>query len=221
MRVSFSTDRLDNRTLIFVGAGDHALVLLDLLEREKHANTLLGVVAPDKTFSWEGYPVLGTDEALPELVSHYGEKASFVLALGDTALRYKVLLNLLSLGATLANVVSKTAIVSPRAQLEPGCQILTRAIVHPKARVGMGAIINTNATIEHHVQIAEGCHVAPNATVAGRVNVGKRCWIGMGALVRQGLSIADDTVVGAGAVVVKPITIQGQTVVGCPAVAVS
>jgi len=124
-----------------------------------------------------------------------------------------------ALGFTFVVVRHPTAIVSPRAQVEPGAFIGAGAIVSAHTRVGRHVILNRGANVAHDVELGAFATVGPNAVIAGAVTVGARAWIGVGAVVRDHLAIGEGAVVGAGALVVKPVAAH-TLVAGSPAAVV-
>jgi sugar O-acyltransferase (sialic acid O-acetyltransferase NeuD family) len=202
---------------VVLGAGGHAAVLLDALG-DLDADLL--VLDPDESrwnTDFAGVPVVGGDDRLSELaasgVSH------FVVGVGaTTASRLRTLLfeKALACGLLPLTVRHATAIVSDRATIEPGAQILAGAIVSTNARIGANAIVNTGAVVDHDCLVGEHAHVATGARLAGDVRIGARSHVGVGASIRQGIRVAEDATIGAGAVVVKDVA-AGTTVVGVPA----
>lgn len=206
--------------VVVLGGGGHGLVLLDALSL-CHPDWRLAVLDPDPGLHGKrllGFPVLGDDAALAELV-RASPALRFVVGIGAisaTPHRARLFALACSHGLTPITVLHPTAFVSPHATVEQGAQIMAGAVVSTQARVGANAIINTRAVVEHDGVVGRHAHVATGACLAGGVQVGEGALIGAGATVRQYLRVGARAVVGAGAVVVKPVP-DDVTVVGVPA----
>lgn len=203
---------------MIIGAGGHASVVADALIESGIA--VIGFTDPDLRLhgtSHFGLPVLGDDE---QVLSRYSQKdillANGIGGIGGTELRRKLQMNLQQLGWRFVTVRHPSAIVSPRARIADGAQLLAGSIVQVSADIGAGSIVNTGAVIEHDCEVGSFVHVAPRALLCGDVKVGSDSHIGAGAVVRQGLRLGSNTLVGAGAVVVADFSGNG-VLVGAPA----
>lgn len=207
------------RSCVLLGAGGHARVVIDAL-RAADGPAIHGILDNDAKL-WEtnldGVPVLGGDMLLPDMVADGIE--GFAVAVGMTRpgpLRRQLFDAAVKAGLTAVTVCHPSAIVSPRATLEDGCQLFAGAIVNPGAVVAANAIINSGAIIEHDCHIGAHVHVATGATLGGNVAVAPGAHIGLGATVRQGIRIGGDALVGAGAMVIGNVD-PNTTVIGIPA----
>lgn len=204
--------------LIIVGSGGHAAVLADVLLDT--GAKVLGCTDSDparKGLQVCGLPVLGADEEVLEDFSP--GQVWLVNGIGGTrgaALRQDVQRRLEAQGWRFATVRHRHSVVSARAELAAGVQLLAQSVVQVRARVGQGSIINTAAVVEHDCKLGEYVHVAPGAVLCGDVEIGDRSHVGARAVIRQGIRIGADTVIGAGAVVTRDFAGQG-TLVGTPA----
>lgn len=190
------------RPVVVVGAGGHGQVLADALQSA--GQSVLGYVEPGASAGTlvAGLPVLGGDDWL-SLDGGY----DLVNGLGGTGRaegrgrRRAVQQALEAVGFRFTGVRHPSALVSPRARIEPDAQLLARCVVQTGARIGAGVIINTGAIVEHGCRIGAFSHCATGAILCGEVAVGEDSHIGAGAVIRQGVALEDGVVVGAGAVV--------------------
>jgi sugar O-acyltransferase (sialic acid O-acetyltransferase NeuD family) len=204
--------------LILIGGGGHALVVAE-------AALLLGLPLrgfldddPGAALS-AGNPVatpLGPLSESLRVVSSASHGTGWILALGDLALRRRMLAELASHTAAAVTIIHPTAFVSPSARLGRGVYVGPHAVVHTRARIADHAIINSAAVIEHDCSIGENTHIAPAAALGGNCRVGVDTLIGLGARVVPGLEIGARCTVGAGAVVIRAVA-EGSTVYGVPA----
>lgn len=204
---------------VVLGAGGHARVLIDVLRsaRSARAVAVLDAAARGRGGEVFGVPILGGDALLPEL-RRRGVRY-FVLGLGsagDNGPRRRLYARAVAAGLSPFSVIHPRSLVSPRAVLGAGCQVLPGAVINAGARLGDNVIVNSGAIVEHDCRIGHHAHIATGARLGGGVTVGDLAFIGLGACVRQGLSIGRAAVLGAGAVAVKNIA-PGVVAVGSPA----
>lgn len=195
-------------SVVLLGAGGHAKVVADaILSRG-------GTIAGFYDDAEEPALVLPGASHLGPLSGATGETRPTILALGSLFSRCTLLGSLPEL--VWATAVHASAVVSPRAMVEPGALVAPRAIVNPGARIGAHAIINSGAIIEHDCSVGENTHLGPGAILSGGVTIGSDTLIGSGAIVLPGIRIGSNCVIGAGAVVTKGLP-DGTRVVGVPA----
>lgn len=204
--------------LVIVGAGGHALVLLDMLQELNR--TILGFCDADPLRSGQacsGFPVLGNDETL--LANYSPQQIDLVNGIGsikDTALRGRIYTYYKVLGYRFETVIHPRAIVSRSAALAEGVQVMAGAIIQPGVVIGENSIINTGAVVDHDCVLGAHTHLAPGVTVSGGVNIGANVHVGTGATIIQGITIGQGAFVAAGAVVVADV-MERETVMGLPA----
>lgn len=194
-------------------------MLIDALMAQYDARSFV-VLDPNESLwgsSLFGIPILGDDSLLPALVSQGA--VSFLVGVGairTTEPRRRIFELGMSHNLYPVRVVHPAAILSPRAQIGAGTQLMPGSIVNAGARIDCNVILNTGAIVEHDCRIRDHAHVASGAVLAGGVEVGKGAHIGCGATIIQTISVGHGAVVGAGAVVVRDVA-PYSTVVGVPA----
>jgi UDP-perosamine 4-acetyltransferase len=198
-------------TLLILGAGGHARVLIDALAAAGWPAPIgcLGE-GPDALL---GIPRLGPDAALAGL---RGRAGAVIVAVGDNASRARLGAFAESLGYALPAFAHPAATIAPSARLGPGAVVCARAVVGPEARLARLALVNTGAVVEHECEIGEAAHVAPGAVLGGAVRVGDGALVGLGAAVRPGLTIGARALVGLGAAVTQDVAAAAM-VTGVPA----
>jgi len=207
-------DSLRRRRLLIVGAGGQGASVADCALQSgafSAAAFLDDQHVPGSIVM--GLPVLGPVRMLLKLRRQFD---CIHIALGENALRLALLETACELDYDAPPLVHPSALVSPRARLEPGCAVLAGAVVGPMACVGPGSIVNTRAVVEHHCLLYGGVHVSPMACLLGRVTVERCGWICARAVVLPGVTVGVDGVVGAGAVLREDLP-AGALAVGAPA----
>lgn len=202
-------------SIVIIGAGGHAKVLLDLV-RCKGFFSVAGVVDPKAPSGpgWDGIVYLGDDSVLSDL-RHRGISHAAV-ALGDNRLREKIGDRVLEAGFELPVLTASSAYVSPDAFLGAGTVVMAGAVIQPGVIAGPHCVFNTNCSVDHDCRLGTAVHVAPGCALAGGVTLGHRVFLGVRSGALPGVTIGDDAIVGGGAMVTKSLA-GGQTYVGCPA----
>lgn len=201
--------------VLLIGAGGHARVCLEALRDSRVHRTFAAVSRDGSGVDALGIPVIGTDVDLFATAQSGGFTTAHV-AIGDNQSRQEAAHSWLATGGTLADAVSRFAMVSKTAEWQPGVALLPGAVVNAATRLGSCVIVNTNASIDHDGVVGSFSHIAPGVAIAGGVTIGERVLVGIGARVLPGLTIGDDAVIGAGAVVTADVP-SGVLVVGVPA----
>ena len=205
------------QTVIVIGAGGHARVLLDVLGRCGIA--VAGLTDADGAKHGKllaGARILGADIVLEE---HPPGSTILVNAMGSTesmTLRQAVYERLKAAGYDFLTLVHPSSVVAPDAVLGEGVQVMAGAIIQPGAKIGANSIVNTGAQVDHDCSIGAHVHLSPGVTLSGTVTVGDGTHMGTAATVVQGLCVGRGCLVAAGAVVTAPVA-DGERVAGVPA----
>jgi sugar O-acyltransferase (sialic acid O-acetyltransferase NeuD family) len=180
-----------NRPVIIIGAGGHAAVVADALMACGIQIVGFTDIDPGRRGGRHlGLPVLGDDKhVLSSYRQHDIVLANGIGGIAATESRRSVQTGLQQAGWHFMTVQHPSAIVSPKAQIGPGVQMLAGSIVQVGARIGEGSIVNTGAVIEHDCEVGSFVHAAPRALLCGAVKVGSGSHVGAGAVVKQGLRL--------------------------------
>lgn len=199
--------------VIILGASGHARSVIDIIMQNTEYEVHGLIAGVDEKGFW-GISVIGQDSDLQKFYNE-GIRCAFV-AIGNNAVRRRLVNQLKSIGYQLINVISKHAVISSYARLETGIVVMPGAVINAEAYIGEGSIINTNASVDHDDVIGQYTHIAPGCAISGSTKVGCECFLGTGAKVIDSIVIGDKVTVGAGAVVIQNIS-KGVKVVGVPA----
>jgi UDP-perosamine 4-acetyltransferase len=202
-----------NKSVIVVGAGGHAKVVIEILrEMGERVDFCIGNHdSPEKCLD---VTVIKGDEHL-EKMRNMGYSRIFV-AIGANDTRQRIAQNVTKLGFDLINAISPNSIISSSAKIGRGVAIMPGVVINSEATIGSLVIINTAASIDHDCKIGKAAHIGPSCGLAGNVSVGNNTFLGIGTKVIPQISIGKNVLVGAGSVVVKNIT-KNCLALGVPA----
>lgn len=193
--------------IIILGAGGHAKVIIDIIEQIQTLN-ISGIIDPHlakgKTFM--GYPALGKDADLPQLISKY-QISGAIVAIGDNSSRQKVVETARQLCPNLKFVtaIHPTATLAADVILGEGTVVMAGCVINPGVRVGSFCIVNTLSSVDHDCKLADYASLGPRATLGGECTLGESSMIGLGALLFHGVSVGAHTVIGGGSLVNKDV----------------
>lgn len=205
-----------NKPVIIIGAGDHAKVLLDiLLEQNVNVIGLTDKSIPKGTCIY-GVSVIGDDFEILKYKTDEIELINGIGSVGNTSLRRKVFVSLKEKGYVFKSVIHPSVIISKRAKIGEGTQLLAGSVVNTEAEIGDNTIINTKTSIDHGCVIEKHCHIAPGCSFSGCVKVGEGTHIGTGTSIIQGINIGKNVLIGAGSVVISDVS-DNEKAFGVPA----
>jgi sugar O-acyltransferase (sialic acid O-acetyltransferase NeuD family) len=179
-----------NEKIILIGGGGHCKACIDVIEREGRF-TIAGIVdMPEKKqLQVLGYPVIGTDADLAELIESFPNVLITLGHIKSPARRTALFQCARQMGARFPLIQSPLAYVSPHARVAEGTIVMHHALINAGARVGRNCIINTRALVEHDAVIEDYCHVSTGAVVNGGVTIGSGSFFGSGAVSEEYASI--------------------------------
>ena len=199
--------------VVIIGAGGHAKVIADIIEKsgDKVYGFLDDNLKKDDIILGK-YKVLGDlNNRIP--LSFMNPDLKFIIAIGNNKIR-KELSEKVKLKYYTA--IHPSAQIGIDVKIQEGTVIMANAVINPSAKIGKHCIINTGSIVEHDNIIKGYVHISPGVALGGTVTVGECTHIGIGATIKNNIKIRENSVIGAGAVVVKNIEEEG-TYVGVPA----
>lgn len=196
-------------TLHIVGAGGFGRETLDALRAMSAATAAAAVFVDERCEAGlvDGIAVLRPSEA---------GRGTFVVAIADPRARRRLAESMLARGMPAESVIDPRAVVSPGAQLGPGCVVLGQAFISTGTVLGAHVHVGYHASIGHDTVLGDFVTVLPGANVAGSVRIDLGATVGSNAAVLQCLRIGSFTMVGAGAVVTSDAG-RDLVLVGVPA----
>lgn len=199
---------MGHNRLVIIGAGGHGRVVRDIALRNGYGEVIFLDDAQQCSV-----PTAGKTE---DHVNWIGT-SDFFVAIGNNAVREKLIGQLRSNGAELAVLVHPAAVLDPSVRIGPGTVVMAGAVINTDAQIGSGVIVNTCSSVDHDCVIGNFCHIAVGAHLCGTVEVGPRVFVGAGATVINNVTVCKNCTIGAGAVIVRDIEREG-TYIGVPGV---
>ncbi|MDD4975467.1 MAG: acetyltransferase [Bacteriovorax sp.] len=193
--------------IIVVGSGGHAKVVIDIIEQIGNYK-IVGITTNDLNIgsSFFGYPILGTDDILPD----YKKKGIRKIAIGvggftDNKLRKAIYQNIELMGFEIETLVHPSAIISPRAKIGIGCVIFSGVVINTDVVLGNNVVIATRSSIDHDTNIEDHALVSAGVTIGANDLVGEGALIAIGSVIVSGKKIGKNCLIAAGAVVVSDV----------------
>jgi sugar O-acyltransferase (sialic acid O-acetyltransferase NeuD family) len=195
---------------IIIGASGHAKVVTDIFEKQGLYH-IIGFIDAKKTVSdsFMGYPILGAEETLPELISSETDCFLFI-AIGDNYIRGQVKNRISEKlpDAKFATAIHPSAQIGKDVSIGEGSVIMAGAIINPCTIIGAFVILNTRSSVDHDNHIEDFASLAPNATTGGNVTIGSYSALSISATVKHGVNVGNHTVIGGSAFVNKHLPDQ-------------
>ncbi len=205
-----------SKPLVFVvGAGGHAKVVLDILERDARYDVafLIDENPGLKGREVYGYRVLGNES---DLASLRDAPSLAIVAIGNNHARGLAAQRLRAAGVTLIKAIHPDAKLARGVTIGEGSVVMAGTVINSDTSIGQNAIINTCASVDHDCIIGDEVHLAPGCRLCGHVQVGMGALVGAGCVVVPSKRIGDNATIGAGSVVIDDVA-EKATVTGAPA----
>ena len=187
--------------LLVVGAGGHGRSVAEAAALSGQFEVLgfLDDAAP------VGERVLGSRVLGPvdSMADHFSVANHVIVAIGNNAVRKKLMQQLTEAGYAVATVVHPRAFVSPIAVVGQVSAIMAGTIVGTEARLGMGSIVNCGAVVDHQATVEDFGHLGVNASMAGGTVLGRGACMQAGSALGYGVSVASGAVLLPGTAISK------------------
>lgn len=144
------------------------------------------------------------------------ENDEFSCAVGDSALRRKIIKRMEAKGAQFISLIHPTAQIAKSAELGESIIIYPYCIVTADSKIGKGCVINAHTSIAHDVVVGEYCTISPNCHIAGGCMIGDNVFMGIGVNIIPSVKIEKDSYICAGSTIMTRVK-EGSKMFGCPA----
>lgn len=176
--------------IVLVGGGGHCRACIDIIEQEGRFSIAGIVDVPEKRLqNVLGYPIIGSDTDLAELIKMYRNVLITLGHIKSPARRMELYNDLIRMGACFPVIKSPFAYVSSHAHVAEGTVVMHHVLINAGASVGRNCIINSKALLEHDAVIGDHCHISTGAVVNGGVKIGCGSFLGSNAVVQESISI--------------------------------
>lgn len=138
-----------------------------------------------------------------------------ICAIGDPQGKLSLCRKLLARGARFTSIIHPGALISPSAQISPGCIIATEALVSPGAQIGSFTTILGSSAIGTDAVLGEGVTISGFCAIGAGAVLGERVFLGSHAIVAPGTIVGDGACIGARTAVSGNIP-AGSTFFGVP-----
>lgn len=203
--------------LIVIGAGGHAKVIIDIIE--KQGQVRVACIVDDnpalKGTSLLGYPVAGMQSELLAIPEAGGLDCA-VIAIGNNDIRARAAAWLRGHGYSLVTVIHPSAQVGRNVTIGAGGVLMAGTVINPDTRIGENVIVNTGATVDHDCIVGKEVHVAPGSHICGGVSIGDGTLVGAGSVVVPNIRIGKNVTIGAGSTVIRDVP-DNAKIAGTPA----
>lgn len=187
--------------LLVVGAGGHGRSVAEAAELSDRYEVV--------GFLDDGLPI-GTSVlnavvlgSIASMSQHLAYTDQAIVAIGNNALREKLLQQLNEACFEFATVIHPRAIVSPSASLGAGSAVMAGAVLGTEASLGVGTIVNCGAVVDHQAKVEDYGHLGVNASMAGGTVLGRNAWMQAGAAIGYGVCVSPGSILEPGFSVMK------------------
>ena len=194
---------MNKERIYVIGAGNHAKVILSVLE----ACGMCCAGIYDDNLSLKGstlwcVPILGPISEMPDT-----PETMAVIAIGSNSARREI-------AAGFKNVcwpalVHPQSAVHSSVRIGEGTVVLPGSIILADSIIGKHSIINTSSVINQDTVIGDFCHIGMKSAIANGVKIEDGSFIGMGAVIIPHITIESNVTVGAGGVVIRNLDKDG------------
>nr|WP_299341988.1 NeuD/PglB/VioB family sugar acetyltransferase [Allomuricauda sp.] len=207
----------NRKNIVLIGAGGHAKVIMDIVERE-NKYVIVGLI---DSFKKKGdkildYEIIGNENELSELMVEHNFDSG-IIAIGNNWTR-KIFHKKISTehpDFKFVSAVHPKSIIGKNCVIGYGTVIMPGVVVNSDAVIKNFCIVNTSASVGHDSFMENYSSLAPKSALGGGVKIGKCTAVGMGAMVLQTLTIGDNCIIGACSLVNKNVS-KGQMIYGVP-----
>jgi len=206
------------KKLVIYGLSNPVIIkLVEAINRKEKIFHLLGLLKSPDNIPVEdvlGYPVLGTEELIPELIRN-DEVYFFNNVNYSPAQMKKADMILAENGCRTVSLIHPDIDMS-HVVYGDNIMLCEGTILGPEVHIGNHLTCRLGCIISHEVIIEDYVYISPGVTVCGNAILKEGCDIGAGATILPTRTIGRNSIIGAGAVVTKDIP-ANVTAVGMPA----
>tara|TARA_B100001250_G_C19799520_1_gene790328 strand:+ start:1876 stop:2505 length:630 start_codon:yes stop_codon:yes gene_type:complete len=194
------------KPVIILGAGGHAGVLIETLNKLEINILGLTVASDNPIKQFQGIKILGDDSQVSKYSPDEVLLVNGIGSLPGDNTRHNISSSMRDRGYEFLTLIDPDSLISEKVFLSEGCQIMTGSIIQYETSIGKDTIINTGSVIDHQCTIGASCHIATGSVLSGNVSIGDNTHIGTGTKIINNIEIGENVVVAAGSVVYRDIS---------------
>ncbi|RKQ33498.1 acetyltransferase [Oceanobacillus halophilus] len=196
--------------IILVGNGGHSKVIQDIIASIRNSKVVAILDDKYEMQFEEGGILYGPLSLINSILVEKDFRV--MVAIGDNAIRKKVIKSLNLQMKQYAIIIHPTAVISPTATIGYGTVVMPKAVINAETSIGSHCIVNTSSIVEHENKIADYVHISPNATSTGNVTIGEGGHLGASSVIIPGITVGNWSVIGAGSTVINNVPAYSKAV---------
>ncbi|MAZ66490.1 MAG: transferase [Kangiellaceae bacterium] len=191
------------KNICIIGSSGHAGAAIDVIEKEGRY-CITGLIdrfrEPNEVV--HGYPILGSEDNLPELCNSLALYGVFV-AIGDNLVRSRVVEYIKNSCPSLPFItaVHPSSSLAKNVTVGDGTIVMSGVSVNAGCTIGESCILNTGASLDHDSTMKDFSSIAPGVVTGGNCVIGQASAICIGATLVHNVHIGDNSIIGAASLV--------------------
>jgi len=193
--------------IVLFGGGPHCKCCIYIIEQEGKYE-IAGITDPYLEIGSKiyGYPVIGRQEDIIQLISDYHIDAGLV-SIGDNWIRNYVVDFIRSEinDFKFINAIHPSADIGTRSELGTGIVISAGCLVDTGCRIGNFCYFGTGGQLGHDSIMDDYSSIVAGSVTGGNIKIGKHTAITLGVTIVDRVEIGSNTVIGSGSLILKDI----------------
>jgi len=210
-------NRMTDKEIYILGIGRNTVTVMDLAEDCGYKIAGLLHYNFDRIGeSYFGLSIIGCFEDVLQNESLKG--MIFALSMGNLRIRSELYDKIISKGGEIPSLIHPSCVVSRRATIGNGVQIMPGSIVQGDTIVGNDTVITVNSVVAHSAKVGKHCLISGQVMVGAYSTVDDMTHIGQGSTIVSGKvnRVGSNCILGAGAVLLNDMP-DNSIYVGNPA----
>jgi sugar O-acyltransferase (sialic acid O-acetyltransferase NeuD family) len=195
------------KRIVLFGGGNHVTYCLDIIEKQG-LYEVVGITDPYIPIGTEiqGYPVIGKQEDLKELIEKYNIDAGIV-TIGDNWIRKIVKEKVVEIvpDFQFVSAIHPSVVLGSNVSIGQGTVMMAGCIVSPNTTIGEFCFFATGAILEHDSIMHDFASLSAGSMTGGKVEIGEGAAITLSVTLFDRIKIGKHSVIGSGSLVTKDI----------------
>jgi sugar O-acyltransferase (sialic acid O-acetyltransferase NeuD family) len=190
-------------SIIVFGAGGHAKVIADMVEKQKKfkISYFFDNINLQSQF-FLSYPVFHNFDEIMKTKVKKG-----IIAVGHNQLRYRFMQLILENipDFEFITVIDNSAQIAKDVKIGNGSVIMPLVCINSGTVIGNQCIVNTKVSLDHDNKLFDFVNISPGACLGGNVTINDFAFIGLGSNLIHKITIGKNAIIGAGSTVLSNI----------------